>query len=196
MQILTAAEMAETDRRTAEEHGTPFGELMENAGTAVARFVAAQYPEAQRIAVLCGTGNNGGDGFVAARAMLSDGLEVAIVLLGDEGKLTGAAADAFGLLDRSAIHVERFNGDVEALREELANVDVILDSVVGTGFKPPLRGPAQQVREMLQGVAVPVIAIDLPSGWDADSLSESADNAFRADAVVTFTAPNCSSPHI
>ena len=189
MQVLTAKEMGETDRRTAEVHGTPFGELMENAGTATARFIASHYPEAERVAILCGTGNNGGDGFVAARALLNDGLQVAVVLIGEEAKLKGAAADAFGLLDRSAIHVEFFAGDTEAIERELRNVDLVVDAIVGTGFKPPLRGPAVLLREVLLGLDVPVVAVDLPSGWDADSMEQKADGSFRANAVVTFTAP-------
>jgi NAD(P)H-hydrate epimerase len=191
MKILTAAEMGAADRATAEQFGVPFGELMERAGTAVAQFVRLHYPAAKRVAVLAGTGNNGGDGFVAARALLSEGVQVQVLLLGDESKLQGAAADALGLLDRSAIAVSTLTEATAAadLPRSLSGVDVVLDAVVGTGFKPPLRGTAAAARDALAKLTVPVVAVDLPSGWDADSNAPVAEGAFRANAVVTFTAP-------
>ncbi len=191
MKILTAAEMASADRATAEQFGVPLGELMERAGSAVAAFVRLRYPEAKRVAVLCGTGNNGGDGLVAARALLSAGVRVTVVLLGDEAKLKGIAADAFGLLDRSAITFVTMPSEADAadLPALLRGVDVVLDAVVGTGFKPPLRGVAVAVRDALAKLPLPVVAVDLPSGWGADSTEQTVMGAFRADAVVTFTAP-------
>jgi hydroxyethylthiazole kinase-like uncharacterized protein yjeF len=191
MKILTAAEMGAADRSTAEQFGVPLGDLMERAGTAVAAFVRLRYPEAKRVAVLCGTGNNGGDGMVAARALLSAGVQVSVVLLGDEAKLRGIAADAFGRLDRSAITFATMasDADVAGLPALLYGVDVVLDAVVGTGFKQPLRGVAMAVRDALAKLPIPVVAVDLPSGWDADSTEQTAAGAFGADAVVTFTAP-------
>lgn len=191
MKILTAAEMAAADHATAEHFGVPFGELMERAGTAVASFVRSRYPNAKRVVALCGTGNNGGDGFVAARTLLSAGVQVSVLLLGEEGKLSGPAADAFGLLDRSAIQVGVVSetADTHGLQQLLASADVVLDAVVGTGFKPPLRGVAIVLRDVLAKTSVPVVAVDLPSGWDADSSEQTVPGAFRADAVVTFTAP-------
>ncbi len=186
--MVTAAEMAAIDKRTAEEFGTPFGELMERAGTAVAAFVQAQYPAARRVLVLCGTGNNGGDGFVAARALLTAGIKVSVALTGEESKLRGSAADAFGLLDRSAIRVVVMR-DADEFMSLADGMDVLVDAVVGTGFKPPLRGMLAELRDVLKASAIPVVAVDLPSGWDADSSAETSGTSFRADAVVTFTAP-------
>src|ERR1700759_2731371 len=105
MKILTAAEMSATDRATAERFGVPFGELMEHAGTAVAKFTQQQYPTAKNILVLAGVGNNGGDGFVAARVLLQSGRNVEVLLLGDAAKLKGDAAVAYQSLDASAIRV-------------------------------------------------------------------------------------------
>ena len=191
MKILTAAEMGSADRLTVERFGVPFADLMERAGSAVAAFVRSQYPAARRVVVLCGTGNNGGDGFVAARALLSTGVRVSVILLGDQAKLQGAAAAVFGLLDRSAIDVTTISESVEAeaLADALRGADLVLDAVVGTGFKPPLRGVAAIVRDALAKLPVPIVAVDLPSGWDADSTEQTVESAFRANAVVTFTAP-------
>src|SRR5450631_2698179 len=93
MKILTASEMRATDLRTSEEFGVASLTLMENAGTAVARFVLREYPQQKRIGVLCGRGNNGGDGFVAARVLSQSGREVKVLLLGDPSDVSGDAAE-------------------------------------------------------------------------------------------------------
>ena len=190
MKILTAAEMGDTDRRSAEA-GVPLGELMESAGAAVASFVLRQYPLASHVMVLCGKGNNGGDGFVAARLLAGEGVGVRVLLAGRRDEVKGIAAEALqALLDATDDGiVEEFAGDTEALIELLHEADLIVDALVGTGFKPPLRGAAAAIRDVVAQVDVPVVAVDLPSGWDADSYAETVDGAMRANAVVTFTAP-------
>ena len=91
MKIVTAAEMREIDRITTEKYGLPSLALMENAGSAVARFALEQYPDAKQITVVCGKGNNGGDGFVAARKLLENGREVTVLLLASPGDVRGDA---------------------------------------------------------------------------------------------------------
>src|SRR5271154_685166 len=98
MKIVTAAEMREIDHMTSQRFGVPSLTLMENAGTAVADFVVSRYPSAERIGVICGKGNNGGDGFVAARKLKASGKEVRIVLLAEPPELRGDAAEMFGRL--------------------------------------------------------------------------------------------------
>ena len=92
MEILTSAEMSAADRRTADEFGVPLAKLMENAGAAVAGFCLRRYAAAERVLVLCGKGNNGGDGFVAARVLAEAGVDVAVLLLGREDEVKGEAA--------------------------------------------------------------------------------------------------------
>lgn len=198
IKILTAADMAETDRRTISECGIPMSTLMENAGTAVARFVARHYRIRRRIDFLCGKGNNGGDGIVAAR-LVSTGAVVAfsfgpsrpdvrVWLLGSESELGSAPAAQLARLREEAPKVV-----IEIVSEgelpDLNGSTLVVDAIVGTGFKPPLRGVAAAVRDQLAKMDVPVVAVDLPSGWDADSMDQKSPSAFRADAVVTFTAP-------
>lgn len=185
--ILTAADMAETDRRTVSEAAIPIVQLMENAGCAVARFIERQYPDATRILVLCGKGNNGGDGLVAARTV-APGREVTVALLAAASDLTGPPAAAFESLKSTSATILPLSADSH-LRFDEGNYDLIVDAIVGTGFKPPLRGLAAILRDQLASLSIPVVAVDLPSGWDADSTEQSASEAFRADAVVTFTAP-------
>lgn len=182
MKILTAQQMGETDRRTAAEFGVSMQQLMDNAGSTVARFVLRQYPDAKRIVVLCGKGNNGGDGFVAARRLLAAGRKVQVIVLAENKEaLRGDAANAFAALDAPIV----FASEKIALPE----ADLYLDAVLGTGFQPPLRGLALTLREQLLHVTQPVVAVDVPSGWDADSQEPTSETAFPADAVVTFTAP-------
>jgi NAD(P)H-hydrate epimerase len=193
MQILTSAEMAATDRRTAEEFGVPLPTLMENAGTAVARFCLSWFATARQAVVLCGKGNNGGDGFVAARVLAEAGALVQVVLLGRADKVKGEAAGALRQLREEAssvaLHEVVDEAALRALEDVLGGAELIVDAVVGTGFKPPLRGLAVVAREMIAGVNAPVVAVDLPSGSDADATAQTAEGAYRADAVVTFTAP-------
>ncbi len=192
MEILTAAEMAATDRRTAEGFGVSMSVLMENAGSAVARFCLRHYGAARRIAVLCGKGNNGGDGLVAARILAQSGRDVKVVLLlGSTGELKGEAAAALRSLEDDApgVTVEEVLDQLDGVKWALEWAQLMVDAVVGTGFKPPLRGTAAAVRDLLAPSNTPVVAVDLPSGWDADSMEEQVSEAFRASAVVTFTRP-------
>ena len=193
MQILTSAEMQSTDQRTAEEFHIPLTTLMENAGTAVARFCLRRFGHAQRILVLCGKGNNGGDGLVAARILASSGRSVEVLLLGREDEVRGDAAHALHRLHDAAhaVGIASILGpaDLSHQMDALSSADLMIDAVLGTGFKPPLRETAAALRDLLARVATPVVAVDLPSGWDADSSAQTSDTAFRADAVVTFTRP-------
>lgn len=190
MKILTAEEMQATDRRTAEAFGISLASLMEHAGAAVAVFCLRQYPAAQRITVLCGKGNNGGDGLVAARLLTDAGRDVRVALFAHGNDLRGEAAAALARLQREAPATALVEVlDAEGIPDVLNGADLCIDAVLGTGFKPPLRGLAIVVRDLLNSVSIPVVAVDLPSGWDADSLDQTMEGAFRADAVVTFTTP-------
>ena len=193
MQILTSAEMAATDWRTADEFGVPLPTLMENAGTAVARFCLHWFAAAEDVVVFCGKGNNGGDGFVVARLLASAGVVVRVVLLGRAEEVKGEAAGALRRMREKAssvvLHEAADETALRALEDMLEDAELIVDAVVGTGFRPPLRGLAVVAREMIAEAAAPVVAVDLPSGWDADSTAQTAEGAYRADAVVTFTAP-------
>jgi NAD(P)H-hydrate epimerase len=165
---------------------------MENAGAAVAGFCLRQYPAAERVVVLCGKGNNGGDGLVAARVLAAAGLDVEVVLLGRADEVKGEAAAALQRLRGEAEVAVREvveEAGLEAVREAVNSAELVIDAVVGTGFKPPLRGLAVAAREMVAQAPAVVVAVDLPSGWDADSMEQEMEGAFRADAVVTFTRP-------
>ena len=194
MKILTAQEMGAADRRSVEA-GVPVWTLMLNAGAAVARFCNRRFAGDGLVVVLAGRGNNGGDGMVAALRLAKSGRRVRVALLGKASDLKGEADQAFRLAteemaggEPSGVEVGEI-ADEEGLRVALEWASLVIDAVVGTGFKPPLRGLVAVAQKLLEASSVPVVAVDLPSGWDADSLEEKAEGAFRADAVVTFAAP-------
>jgi len=192
MQVLSAAEMQACDRLTTERFGIPSIELMRAASAAVAAFARQEFPRARRVTVLCGRGNNGGDGMMAARLLASAGLEVTTLLLGGRDGLKGDAATAWRDLTSPAhgmIAIIETAADLEAHKAAL-ETDLIIDAVVGTGFKPPLKGLALAALRWMEASTAPVLAVDLPSGWAADETAATvAGPVFPADAVITFTAP-------
>jgi ADP-dependent NAD(P)H-hydrate dehydratase / NAD(P)H-hydrate epimerase len=189
MKIVSAAEMREIDRVTSEKFGVPSLMLMENAGTAVAQFVLSEYPQAKRIAVICGKGNNGGDGFVVARKLREAEKELRVLLMTDPAELRGDAAEMFrrmGFMPVVAATAEQLDSDIA---QGALEVDLIVDAILGTGFRPPVAGLLADVIARINAQALPVVAVDIPSGADADSLASQDGSMARADAVVTFTAP-------
>jgi len=192
MRVLSATEMQACDRATAERLGIPSFELMRNAASAVAAFAREQFPQARRIVVLCGRGNNGGDGMAAARLLHQAGLEVAVIMLGASDGLKGDAAEAWrelAAVPGVSIHVVENAAELSRL-DPARDADLVIDAVLGTGFKPPLKGLALDALKWIKSRRGPVLAIDLPSGWPADATSATVDTpVFPADAVITFTAP-------
>ena len=183
--------MRAIDRATSERFGVPSLTLMENAGAAVAEHVLAHFAAAQRIVVFCGKGNNGGDGFVAARRLHQRGKMVQVILLADPADLRGDAAVMFGTLPAAAL-VVRSSEELKSERVRLAlAADLYLDAILGTGFKPPVSALYADAIAMLNASQVPVIAVDIPSGADADAMGSQPTQTgilARADAIVTFTA--------
>ena len=189
MKIVTAAEMREIDRVTSERFGVPSLTLMENAGSAVADFVIAAYPEVGRIGVVCGKGNNGGDGFVVARKLREAGRDVSVLLLCEPSELKGDAAEMFKRLGLPCV-LARDADDLNNIdAQRVIQADLVVDAILGTGFRPPVKGFYASVIEAINAAPRPVIAVDIPSGADADSLGEVNGLVAKADAVVTFTAP-------
>ena len=187
--------MQTCDRLTTERYGVPSLELMRAAAKAVAAFAQEQFPQARRVTVLCGKGNNGGDGMMTARLLASAGLEVTTLLLGEPDALAGDAAQAWREL------VDAGHGTIAVVKtaEDLTRnggalkADLIVDALLGTGFMPPLKGLALAALDWIKSSGesqVPILAVDLPSGWAADETSATVEGpVFPADAVITFTAP-------
>jgi hydroxyethylthiazole kinase-like uncharacterized protein yjeF len=192
MRVLSAAEMQVCDRATTERFGIASVDLMRRAAASIAAFAQAQFPRAKRVSVLCGRGNNGGDGMMAARLLADAGLTVTVLLLGTPDGLKGDAAAAWREVHAAGtrwIRVIEKDADL-ARHSDALQADLLIDAVLGTGFKPPMNGLALAALEWIKASEAPILAVDLPSGWPANETKSRPDTAaFPADAVITFTAP-------
>jgi NAD(P)H-hydrate epimerase len=200
MKMVSAAEMREIDRATSARFGVPSITLMENAGSAVARFVLSDYPQAERVAIVCGKGNNGGDGFVVARKLVEAGRAVRVLLLCDPKELRGDAAamcqnmlETLRPLNIAPQIVREASGLDSSDAAEIFAADVIVDAILGTGFHPPVSPLYAAAIGKMNAASVPIVAVDIPSGANADAMQAQTASGFsdkaRADAIVTFTAP-------
>jgi NAD(P)H-hydrate epimerase len=194
MKIVTADEMRQIDRATSERFGVPSLTLMENAGTAVADFILEQYPRARTIGVLCGKGNNGGDGFVCARKLRAAGKKVAVLLLAAPAELRGDAATMFRKMRIKPVAARDEKQLAGAAAQRVFRSDLLVDALLGTGFKPPVEGLyLAAIKEMWEQLdeGRRVVSVDIPSGADADNMGRPEINppAAPAEATVTFTAP-------
>jgi ADP-dependent NAD(P)H-hydrate dehydratase / NAD(P)H-hydrate epimerase len=189
MKIVTASEMREIDRVTSERFGVPSLTLMENAGSAVADFVKSNSAIKGVYGIICGKGNNGGDGFVVARQLHEAKKNVRILLLADPKELRGDAAVNYEKLPvKPAIAKTTEDLDSDSARAVFDST-VLIDAILGTGFRPPVSGLYAQAIEKINASTAPVIAVDIPSGADADVMGSQTGAVARADAIVTFTAP-------
>lgn len=174
-EILTVAEMYAADRFAAE-HGVPSLTLMENAGRTVTDEIVRRWP-VRPIFVLCGPGNNGGDGFVAARLLKAAGWPVRVGLLGDAGAYKGDAA----------VNLKRWNGETVPLTvAALVGGELFVDAMFGAGLSRPLGGTARAVAEALNAAEACVVAIDVPSGLSGDTATALDGCCIQAALTVTF----------
>jgi NAD(P)H-hydrate epimerase len=191
MRVCTAAQMREIDRVTIEDYGIPGVVLMESAGKGVVETIASLRPlQDLKVVVLCGSGNNGGDGFVVARHLINRGARVRVYLVADRARIAGDAAINLRVL-------EKMGGDLQSLRsaEELQAADaslgaaeVLVDALLGTGLNSEVRGQYRKVIERANRCTALKVAVDIPSGLNADT-GEVMGLAFAADHTVTFGYP-------
>jgi hydroxyethylthiazole kinase-like uncharacterized protein yjeF len=176
-EVCSIAQMAAADA-AAIAAGTPGSELMANAGAAVAEALTPRFGRVPTV-VLCGPGNNGGDGFVVARRLAQAGWPVRVALLGTRTRLRGDAASA----------AEAWSGGTDALEPAvLEGAGLVVDAMFGAGLARPIEGVTRAVVETLQTARLPVIAVDIPSGIDGDT-GQVQGAAARADLTVTFHRP-------
>ncbi|HXP71807.1 MAG TPA: NAD(P)H-hydrate dehydratase [Candidatus Dormibacteraeota bacterium] len=205
MKILTASEMREVDRLTTERYGIPSLSLMENAGKSIADFMSARFRrlESRRIIVLCGKGNNGGDGFVTARHLADAGATPIVILVAAQDEMRGDAATNRDRWQKSGgeVRVVRASSDWQTVKPSVNSADLIVDALLGTGVKGAVEGllseVIHEVNRRERGRIV--IAVDIPSGLPADMdgtasenrarTKDSGDDIVAANYTVTFTAP-------
>jgi len=180
---VSVAQMRRADRRCIEELGIPGAVLMNNAGTAVFHEVAAE-----PVGVVCGTGNNGGDGFVVARLALLAGLQTRVVLVGEREKVTGDSRTFMEAYRRLGGHIVEAHDEAaaaEAVRQ-LGDCGTVVDALLGTGLSGEVRGRSRAAID--HWPPAPTVAVDVPSGLNADT-GEVLGAAVRAQATVTFQFP-------
>jgi NAD(P)H-hydrate epimerase len=192
VKLATAAEMAAVDRSAGERHGIAVAELMDRAGlrTAEAAELLLGPVRGLRVALFCGRGNNGGDGFVAARALHARGAAVLAILVGNPGDLRPDARRARDQARAAGVELAEC-ADASALAAagaRVRDVDLVVDALLGTGFTPPARDLAEAAIRLVNSLGRPVLAVDIPSGLAADH-GRVTGEAVRATATVTFGYP-------
>ena len=192
MRVLNTDQMREADRRTIHDIGIPSIVLMENAGRQAVAAMEAAFEDltTSRVGVLCGRGNNGGDGFVVARTLIQRGVETSVFLIGSVADVQGDARTNLEVLGRIGLTIVEITSaqDWELHFSEISECDVLVDAMLGTGFHGGLTGLLQTVVADVNAVGVPVVAIDLPTGVSADSTEVEGD-AVQASMTVTLAAP-------
>lgn len=178
-QLLYSAEQVRAlDRSAIEEHAIPGGVLMQRAGRAAFRALLRRWPEPGALHIFCGTGNNGGDGFVIAAQAHSRGLPVCVWQVGDAAKIDGDARVARDSALADGVEIRAWEGQVPA-------TGVVVDALLGTGLGGEVRAPAAQAIAAIGDSGLPVLAVDIPSGLCSDTGCV-LGRAVRADLTVTF----------
>jgi hydroxyethylthiazole kinase-like uncharacterized protein yjeF len=192
MRVLNSAQMREADRRTIEEIGIPSLVLMENAGRQVVAAMEAMFSDLsdRDVGVLCGRGNNGGDGFVVARTLMQRGVSVSVFLIGKVVDVRGDARTNLEILGRLGVTIVEI-ADSQAWElhfSEIGDCTLLVDAMFGTGLNAPIAGLMETVVADVNASGIPVVAIDLPSGLSADS-AEPIGDSIEAGLTVTLAAP-------
>ncbi len=192
MRVLNASQMREADRRTISDLGVPSLVLMENAGRQVVAAMEASFEDLDhlRVAVLCGPGNNGGDGFVVARTLAQRGIDVITFLVGTSSGVRGDARVNLDIIARLGLTVIELAGeeDWELHTTEALRCDLIVDAMFGTGLTTPLGGIFETIVADINESGKPIVSVDLPSGLSADT-PDPIGSTVDADVTVTLGAP-------
>lgn len=190
MKVVTAQEMRQIDQQTIEQIGIPGAVLMEHAGSAVVRVLREYFPECQRVGIVVGKGNNGGDGLVVARQLAHAGQPIQIFLVSPSESFAGDALTNLQIAQNLALPITPVlsDGELKGLKSQLASSDLIVDSIFGTGLRGGVHGFVGDVIACINRSGKPVIAIDLPSGLSADTgIAEGA--CIQASHTVTMGLP-------
>ncbi len=188
MKISTVEQMRNMDRQAIEEYGIAEDLLMENAGQAACTALQRLLPIAgKRVAIFCGTGNNGGDGLVLARKLHALTAEVRLWLLDDPARFQGAAGSNYAIVQRLNLTMKNISS-ADDLDQELARCDILVDAIFGTGLSRPVEGLHKQVIAQINRSGKPVLSLDIPSGVAGNS-GQVLGTAVQATATVTFGLP-------
>lgn len=186
---MTREQVRAFDQHAINQWKIPGVVLMENAGLACAQTAMSMLPNERRgqVTIFCGTGNNGGDGYVIARHLLNHGHRVHVFLKGDMGKVAGDALIHLTILNQLKVPVQSLSPDLMANLAGLPPTDLVIDALLGTGLTGQLRGSYRALIEAINSLGKPVLAVDIPSGLDCDT-GTPLGTAIRADQTVSFVA--------
>ena len=191
--VMTRDEVRAFDAWAINTLGIPGVVLMENAGRSCAELIEDKLKDVaeQKICIFCGTGNNGGDGYVIARHLVNHGIKVTVVLCGDRSKIKGDAKTNLDILEQMGGSVELLNPSDRDIASRVghfcAGAGIIVDSIFGTGLRGQLSDEYKRLIESINACGSPVLAVDIPSGLDCDT-GETLGEAIRAAWTVTFVA--------
>jgi hydroxyethylthiazole kinase-like uncharacterized protein yjeF len=192
MRVLNTEQMRDADRRTIEDIGIPSIVLMENAGRQAVAAMEAAFEDlaGSSVVVVCGRGNNGGDGFVVARTLVQRGVDASVFLLGSVAEVRGDARANLEVLGRLGMTVVEITNaqEWELNFTQISDCDLVVDAILGTGFRGRLSGLLETVVADLNALGVPIVAIDLPTGLSADT-PQLEGPAVEASMTVTLGAP-------
>ena len=191
--VMSRDEVRAFDRWAINTLGVPGVVLMENAGRSCAELIKERLADVAepKVCIFCGTGNNGGDGYVIARHLLNSGFRVVVVVCGDRNKIKGDAKINLDILERLGQPIEQLNlrgGDIPGkVKAFAAGADMLVDGLFGTGLSGQLSDGYKQLIESINAENCPILAVDIPSGLDCDT-GEPLGAAIKADHTVTFVA--------
>lgn len=190
---MTRDEVRAFDAFAINELGVPGVVLMENAGRTCAELIRKRLANLARprVCVFCGTGNNGGDGYVIARHLLNSAFEVAVLICGDYDKIKGDARVNLDIVECMGLPIERLNLDDPDLSKKVAaftdRADLIVDALFGTGLRGRVSEQCSKLIEGINSLGIPIFAVDIPSGLDCDT-GEPLGTSVVAEQTVTFVA--------
>ena len=192
MRILTAAQMRAADKAAAEDYGIPSIVLMENAALGVIKVLEEEFGDlsGKKIAVFCGGGNNGGDGFAVARHLFNRQCAVRVFLLCNPDSIKGDAAINYNILKKLQVEIQNINSEAQLniIKLAMVNCDAIIDALLGTGLNGMVSPLYKSVIDVINNCNNKVVAVDIPSGLDSDNGSIHGC-AVKADITVTFAYP-------
>ena len=188
MKIAKVDEMKDLDRRAIEEFGISEDLLMENAGQAIYFVILQEFGiKENKFVILCGGGNNGGDGLVVARKIHSNGGKAKVLLLDDETKFRGAAKKNFEIVSKMPIEISKVNS-IDSIILEVLDADAVVDAMLGTGLVREISGLYKDAIQLINESQMTVFSVDIPSGINGDT-GEVMGAAVKADYTVTFGLP-------
>ncbi|MEM1244613.1 MAG: NAD(P)H-hydrate dehydratase [Pseudomonadota bacterium] len=178
--LYTIAQIRDYENQAIQQHAIPEYNLMQRAAAGAVAVIKQRYPDAKNFLTICGGGNNGGDGYTVARLLKRNGNKVAAVAVSDPAKIKGAAEKALKDFQAAKLSLHQ-----QITPELLANADLIIDAILGIGMQGQVREPLQQIINLINQSQTPVIAIDVPSGINAET-GALCGTAVKADATVTM----------